>query len=109
MYEAFNERDIEAAIAGMKDDVVWANGMEGGHVHGTDAVREYWTRQFEIVLATLRIEGIGIEGETVTVQLHTHAVDLASGETVADEDLEHIFRFEDGLVARFDIAGAEEE
>jgi len=23
---------------------MWANGMEGGHVHGHDGVRNYWTR-----------------------------------------------------------------
>ena len=29
MYEAFNARDIERALSGMHEDVVWANGMEG--------------------------------------------------------------------------------
>ena len=30
-------------------DVAWANGMDGGHVHGREAVREYWTRQWTMV------------------------------------------------------------
>ena len=33
----------------LADDVAWANGMDGGHVHGPEAVREYWTRQWTIV------------------------------------------------------------
>ena len=44
-YAAFNARDIEGALAAMHPDVEWANGMDGGFVHGHRAVREYWTRQ----------------------------------------------------------------
>lgn len=42
-YESFNARDIDAALAGMTTDVEWPNAMEGGHIRGHEAVREYWT------------------------------------------------------------------
>ena len=45
MYDRFNARDIDGVLAALADDVAWANGMDGGHVHGREAVREYWTRQ----------------------------------------------------------------
>jgi hypothetical protein len=32
---------MEAAVATMHPDVAWANGLEGGHVHGHDGVRDY--------------------------------------------------------------------
>src|ERR1700685_4129178 len=48
-YEAFNARDIDAALAAMHPDVEWPNGMEGGTVHGHIGVREYWTRQWGIL------------------------------------------------------------
>jgi ketosteroid isomerase-like protein len=48
LYEGFNRRDIEAVLAALADDVAWANGMEGTHVHGRDAVREYWTYQWSV-------------------------------------------------------------
>jgi ketosteroid isomerase-like protein len=32
LYDRFNGRDMEAVLAIMHDDVVWANGLEGGHV-----------------------------------------------------------------------------
>ncbi len=48
-YEAFNSRDIEAALALMHADVDWPNGMEGGRELGKDAVRAYWTRQFALI------------------------------------------------------------
>ncbi len=41
-YTAFNARDIDAILSMMHPDVEWANGMEGGYVHGHDGVRAYW-------------------------------------------------------------------
>jgi hypothetical protein len=28
----FNARDMETVLAALHEDVLWANGMEGGHV-----------------------------------------------------------------------------
>jgi ketosteroid isomerase-like protein len=33
LYDRFNARDMEAVLATMHRDVVWANGWEGGYVH----------------------------------------------------------------------------
>lgn len=33
----------------MHPDVASANGMEGGHVYGHEAVRDYWTRQWKLI------------------------------------------------------------
>ena len=49
IYDRFNSRDIDGVLAVLADDVAWANGMDGGHVHGREAVREYWTRQWTMV------------------------------------------------------------
>lgn len=46
LYDRFNARDIEAALGMMHHDLLWANGMEGGHVSGHNEVRRYWTRQW---------------------------------------------------------------
>ena len=42
VYDRFNTRDMDSVLAAMHEDVIWANGMEGGHVHGRDEVRSYW-------------------------------------------------------------------
>jgi hypothetical protein len=36
VYALFNSREIESVLAAMHPYVVWANGMEGGHVHGRE-------------------------------------------------------------------------
>ena len=49
IYDRFNARDIDGVLTALTDDVAWANGMDGGHVHGREAVRAYWTRQWAMV------------------------------------------------------------
>lgn len=44
VYDRFNARDMETVLTAMHEDVVWSNGMEGGHVYGRDEVRNYSTR-----------------------------------------------------------------
>ncbi len=39
LYERFNARDIDGVLVALADDVAWANGMDGGHVHGHEGVR----------------------------------------------------------------------
>jgi ketosteroid isomerase-like protein len=34
LYQRFNAHDIPAVLTLLHQDVMWANGMEGGHVHG---------------------------------------------------------------------------
>ena len=67
IYQRFNVRDIEAVLAALHPDVTWANGMEGGHVHGREAVRSYWTRQWATI--DPRVEptrfSTGADGEIV--------------------------------------------
>jgi len=52
-YEAFNVRDLDAAVALMHPDVDWPNAWEGGRVRGREAVRDYWRRQFAVISSTV--------------------------------------------------------
>jgi ketosteroid isomerase-like protein len=106
LYDRFNARDIETVLAALDENVVWANGMEGGHVHGRDGVRNYWTRQWAMV--DPHVEPVafsnGPEGEII-VEVHQVVHDL-NRDLLLDQMVGHIFRIEDGLVRRFDIRGA---
>lgn len=106
VYERFNARDMETVLAAMTEDVIWANGMEGGHVHGRDGVRSYWTRQWAMV--NPRVDPVGFsEGQDgeVVVEVHQVVHDL-EGKLLVDQMVGHIFRLEDGRIKRFDIRGA---
>ena len=103
VYERFNARDMETVLAVMHEDVVWANGMEGGHVHGRDGVRSYWTRQWAIVDPHVDPVGFsaGPKGEII-IEVHQVVHDLA-GRLLVDQSVGHIFRVENGQIKRFDI------
>jgi nuclear transport factor 2 (NTF2) superfamily protein len=106
VYDRFNARDMETVLAALHEDVVWANGMEGGHVHGRDEVRNYWTRQWAMIEPYVEPVAFahGPEGEVV-VEVHQVVRDL-NGNLLADRMVGHVFRIETGLVKRFDIRGA---
>jgi len=106
LYDRFNARDMETVLAALHETVAWANGMEGGHVHGRDAVRSYWTRQWAMIDPHVEPVGFsrGPEGEIV-VEVHQVVHDL-DGALLLDQMVGHIFRIKDGLVRRFDIRDA---
>lgn len=102
-YAHFNVRDIDAVLAALHADVAWANGMEGGHVHGHDAVRAYWTRQWTTL--DPHVEPMAFSsgsGGEVIVEVH-QVVRSVQGEVLVDQTVGHIFRIENGLITRFDI------
>ncbi len=110
MYDRFNARDIEGVLAALADDVVWANGMDGGHVHGHEGVRDYWTRQWAIVAP--HVEPIMFqqtEDGAVAVEVIQSVFDLngqtLSGQThgLKDKTVVHVFRMDSDKVKRFDI------
>jgi hypothetical protein len=106
IYERFNARDMETVLAALHEDVQWANGMEGGYVHGREGVRAYWTRQWAMV--DPRVEPVAIsraaDGAAV-VEVHQVVRDR-SGNLLADLMVGHIFHLEEGRIRRFDIRDA---
>ncbi|UPG93003.1 nuclear transport factor 2 family protein [Luteibacter aegosomatissinici] len=105
LYDGFNRRDIEAVLGAMADDVAWANGMEGTHVHGRDAVRAYWTYQWSVIDPTVTpLSTVTAADGAVVVEVHQLVRDL-EGNVLLDEPVTHAFHLRDGLVARFDILG----
>ena len=117
MYERFNARDIDGVLAALADDVAWANGMDGGHVHGCQAVREYWTRQWAIV--SPRVEPVSFDKAadgSIVVKVRQSIRDLEGRPLqdgsdgpqhgLRDKMVGHVFRFQAGKVTRFDIQDA---
>jgi hypothetical protein len=103
LYERFNARDMDAVVAMLHFDVLWANGMEGGHVSGHRGVRDYWTRQWAMI--DPHVEPVSFStpadgGVAVEVQ---QTVRNLSGNILSERIVQHVFRMEHGLIRRFDI------
>jgi ketosteroid isomerase-like protein len=110
LYDRFNARDIDGVLTALTDDVAWANGMDGGHAHGHEAIREYWTRQWAMV--SPHVEPVGfhraVDG-TIVAEVRQSVRDLEGkplqGQThgLKDKTVGHVFRLRDGKVDCFDI------
>jgi ketosteroid isomerase-like protein len=112
IYDRFNARDIDGALSALTDDVAWANGMDG-HVHGREALRAYWTRQWSMV--SPHVEPVGFhrtQDGAILTEVRQSVRDLEGkkleGQThgLKDKTVGHVFRFREGRVARFDIEDA---
>jgi ketosteroid isomerase-like protein len=111
IYDRFNARDIDGVLTALTDDVAWANGMDGGHVHGREAVRAYWTRQWSMV--SPRVEPVGFHRTAdgaIFAEVRQSVRDLAGNPLqgqathgLQDKTVGHVFRLREGKVARFDI------
>jgi len=103
MYRDFNARNIELVLARMSSDVEWANGMEGGHVHGVDAVREYWLRQLATLSPHVELVSVeqGADGR-YEVRVHQTVHDL-EGKLLLDTEVRHFYTIKGGFIERMDI------
>jgi nuclear transport factor 2 (NTF2) superfamily protein len=103
VYAAFNARDVDRVLAAMHPDVDWPNGMEGGYVHGRDAVRDYWTRQWRLIDPHVEPRRFALEDDgRITVHVHQVVRDLA-GRVVTDQMVRHVYRVESGAIRHMEI------
>jgi len=102
-YAAFNARKIDTVLAAMHPDVDWPNAMEGQREHGREAVRAYWTRQFEVIDSQVEPTGFSEDEDGRTVVEVHQVVHDPEGQLIADERVRHVYTLRDGLVVRMDI------
>jgi len=103
VYEAFNRREFERVLSMMHADVDWPNALEGTRLHGPDAVREYWKRQFESLESTVEPKALTSEPDgRIGLKVHQVVRDK-SGKIVVDQMVEHVYAIRDGLIASMEI------
>jgi ketosteroid isomerase-like protein len=102
-YAAFNRRDIDAVLDLMTEDVDWPNAMEGTMVHGKDAVRAYWERQWAVADPHVRPVAIAERPDGVTVVRVDQTVRTLDGTLVSQGVLDHEYRIRDGRIVRMDV------
>jgi hypothetical protein len=103
LYDAFNARDIDAALASMHPDVNWPNMIEGGREHGHGAVRAYWEKQFETTDPRVEPERVTPMGDDqVVIDVHQVIRDK-SGAVIVDSKVQHVYTLRDGLIESMDV------
>jgi hypothetical protein len=103
IYDSFNRRDIDAVLAKMAPDVDWPNGMEGGRVHGCEAVRQYWLRQWSQINPIVEPQSFHTDATgAIVVEVHQVIRDLV-GLLLAERMVQHVYRIENGLIQSMEI------
>lgn len=102
-YDAFNARDIDAALATMSRDVAWPKAFKGGFARGHQEVRAYWTEQWSEIDPHVEPVSFHPEGlECILVEVPQVVRDLA-GAVLGDERVGHRFTFEGGLIRAMEV------
>jgi hypothetical protein len=106
-YAAFNQRDIDSALALMSENVSWPKASEGGRAAGKEEIRSYWTRQwkeFNPHVEPLQI--INRESSLTEVKVHQLVKSLA-GDVLFDGEVWHVYTIANGLIERMDLQESE--
>jgi hypothetical protein len=102
-YSAFNQRDVDAALVLMSENVSWPKASEGGRVVGKQEVRDYWTRQWAQFDPRVDVlEVVEREAGKTDVKVHQLVKNL-KGDVLSDTELLHVYTIANGLIERMDI------
>ena len=106
-YSAFNQRNVDAALALMSENVSWPKASEGGRVVGKEEIRAYWTRQwqeFDPHVEPIEVtEGEGGKTDVKVRQL----VKSRGGDVLSDSEVWHVYTIANGLIERMDLKESE--
>jgi len=106
-YSAFNQRNIDGALALMSESVSWPKASEGGRAVGKEEIRAYWGRQwkeFDPKVDPLEIIDNGAGG--IHVRVHQLVKNL-DGDVLSESEVWHIYSIANGLIERMDIGDSE--
>jgi len=107
VYSAFNQRNIDGALALMSESVSWPKASEGGRVVGKEEIRAYWSRQRkEFDPHVEPIEVIDRGAGKIDVRVH-QLVKSLGGDVLSDSEVWHAYTIADGLIERMDLGGSE--
>ena len=106
-YTAFNQRNVDGALALMSENVSWPKASEGGRVVGKEEIRAYWTRQWQEFDPHVEpIEVIDREEGKTDVKVH-QLVKSLGGDVLSDSEVWHVYTIANGLIERMDLKESE--
>src|SRR5580704_11877475 len=106
-YSAFNQRDVDGALALMSENVSWPKASEGGRVVGKEEIRAYWTRQWQEFDPHVEpIEVIDREEGKTDVKVH-QLVKSLGGDVLSDSQVRHVYTIAKSLIERMDVKESE--
>lgn len=106
-YSAFNQRNIDEALALMSDSVSWPKASEGGYVVGKEEIRAYWGRQWkEFDPHVDPLEVLDRGAGKIHVRVHQIVKNLR-GDVLSDGEVWHVYTIAKGLIERMELGESE--
>lgn len=106
-YSAFNQRNINEALALMSDSVSWPKASEGGYVVGKEEIRAYWGRQWkEFDPHVDPLEVLDRGAGKIHVRVHQIVKNLR-GDVLSDGEVWHVYTIAKGLIERMELGESE--
>ena len=106
-YSAFNQRNIDVALALMSDSVSWPKASEGGRVVGKEEIRAYWSRQWkEFDPHVDPVEVLDQGAGRIHVRVH-QLVKSLGGDVLSDSEVWHVYTIANGLTERTELGESE--
>jgi hypothetical protein len=103
VYQAFNDRDVEEVLSLFHPSVDWPNSWEGGYLHGRDAVRDYWFRQWKELDPVVKpVSFRQLPDGKLEVGVHQLVKNLKE-EVISDSVIKHTYAFEMNLIKKMEI------
>jgi hypothetical protein len=106
-YSAFNQRNIDGALALMSENVSWPKASEGGRAVGKEEIRAYWTRQWkEFDPHVDPLEVLDRGAGRIHVRVHQLVKSLV-GDVLSDSEVWHVYTLANGLIERMELGQGE--
>lgn len=103
LYASFNSREINKVLDLMHPDVEWPNVMEGKMIAGKEAIREYWTHQWQVLNPTVVPEDIEVlKDGRLKIKVHQVVKDM-DGKLLFDGYVYHVYTIKNGLIEKMEV------
>ncbi|MBO9707588.1 MAG: nuclear transport factor 2 family protein [Caulobacter sp.] len=102
-YEAYNRRDIPAALRFLTPDVDWPDLAEGGRLIGAEALAASWKRNVRSIQVEMAPFAYGVASDNRLVADLVMTVHNLRGQLWSETLVRHLFTLHDGLISRMDV------
>jgi ketosteroid isomerase-like protein len=99
-YQLFNDRDIDALLEMMTDDVEWPDVANSTMLHDKAAIRTYWEGQFAAADPRVSPTEFLAAGDDVVAVVEQHLADLEGRLLAPQATVFHRYAFEGDRVRR---------
>lgn len=107
-YQRFNEQDFEGVLELFDADVEWPDAVNDSVLYGTNAVRAYWARHFEVAVPTEILGEVVEIGDAVVAVAYRQVYERAGGTFGPPAVVVHRFSFRGERIARMEITALDD-